>query len=124
MHLCTNVFYTFTKANIKDEMKINLKVPMSKKNQFPRFHPASPRTSCPTRGHSRGSLGEVNTKVLVAQSCPTLCDPMDCSRPDSSVQGLLQAKILQWVAIPFSRGSSRPGNQSRVSCIISGFFTI
>ena len=42
----------------------------------------------------------------VAQSCPTLCDPMDCSPPCSSVHGILQARILEWVAISFSRGSS------------------
>ena len=42
----------------------------------------------------------------VAQSCPTLCDPMDCSLPGSSVHGILQARILEWVAISFSRGSS------------------
>ena len=44
--------------------------------------------------------------VLVAQSCPILCDPMDCSSPGPSVHGILQAKILEWVAITFSRGSS------------------
>ena len=43
---------------------------------------------------------------LVAQSCLTLCDPMDCSPPGSSVHGILQARILEWVAILFSRGSS------------------
>ena len=42
----------------------------------------------------------------VAQSCPTLCDPVDCSPPDSSIHGILQARILEWVAISFSRGSS------------------
>ena len=42
----------------------------------------------------------------VAQSCPTLCDPMDCSPPVSSVHGILQARILEWVVIPLSRGSS------------------
>ena len=47
--------------------------------------------------------------VLVAQSCPTLCNPMDCSLLGSSVHGVLQARILGWVAIPFSRGSSRSG---------------
>ena len=47
-------------------------------------------------------------KVLVVQSCPTLCDPMDCSPPGSSVHGTLQARILKWVAIPFSRLSSWP----------------
>ena len=48
-------------------------------------------------------------KVLVAQSCPTLCDPMNSSLPGSSVHGILLARILEWVAIPFSRGSSNTG---------------
>ena len=46
--------------------------------------------------------------VLVAWSCPTLCDPMDCSPPGFSVHGILQARILEWIAIPFSRGTSQP----------------
>ena len=46
-------------------------------------------------------------KVLVAQSCPTPCNPLDCT-PGSSVHGVLQARILEWVAIPFSRESSQP----------------
>ena len=46
-------------------------------------------------------------KGLVAQSCLTLCKPMDCSPPGSSVHGILQASILEWVAMPFSRGSSK-----------------
>ena len=45
---------------------------------------------------------------LVALSCPTLCNPMNCSTPGSSVHGILQARILQWVAMPSSRGSSQP----------------
>ena len=45
---------------------------------------------------------------LAAQSSPTLCDPMDCSPPGSSVHGILQARILEWVAIPSSRGSPQP----------------
>ena len=49
-------------------------------------------------------------KVSVAQSCPTVCYPMDCSPPGSSVHGTLQAKILQWVAVPFSRGPAWPRN--------------
>ena len=49
---------------------------------------------------------QAKVKVLVAQSGPTLCDPMDCSQPGSPVPGILQAGILKWVAIPFSRGSS------------------
>ena len=47
-------------------------------------------------------------EVLVTQSCLTLCDPKDCSLPNSPVHGILQARILEWVAIPFSRGSSQP----------------
>ena len=51
----------------------------------------------------------------VAQSCPTLCDLVDCSLPGSSVHGVLQVSILEWAAISFSRGSSQPKNQARVS---------
>ena len=50
---------------------------------------------------------QVTQKVLVAQSCPTLCNPMDCSPPGSSVHGTLQARILEWVAMAFSRVSSQ-----------------
>ena len=63
-------------------------------------------------------------KVLVAQLGPTLCNPMDCSLPGSSVQGVLQARIVEWVAIPFSRGSSRPRDQALVSPIAGRFSTI
>ena len=57
-------------------------------------------------------------KVKVAQSCPTLCDTMDYT-----VHGILQARILEWVAFPFSSRSSPPRNQTGVSCIAGGFFT-
>ena len=57
------------------------------------------------------------------QSCLTLWDPLDCSPPDSSVHGILQARILEWVAISFSRGSSRPRDRTWVSYIAGGFFT-
>ena len=56
--------------------------------------------------------------VKVAQSSPTLCDPMDYT-----VHAILQARILEWVAFPFSRGSSRPRNRTRVSCTAGRFFT-
>ena len=62
--------------------------------------------------------------LLVTQSCPTLCDPVDCSPPGSSVHGILQAGILEWVAIPFSRGSSWPRDWTQVSCTAGGVFTI
>ena len=55
--------------------------------------------------------------VLVAKSCPTLCDPMDCSPPDPSVHGISQARIQEWVAISISRGSSQARDQTHDSCI-------
>ena len=60
-----------------------------------------------------GSEVRNKKKMLVAQSCLTLCDPMDCSLPGSSVHGILQARILEWVTIPFYRGSSDPGIEPR-----------
>ena len=56
-------------------------------------------------------------KVLIAQPCPTLCDSMDCSPPGSSVHGIFQARILKWVAISSSRGSSPPRDRAQVLCI-------
>ena len=53
----------------------------------------------------------------ITQSCPTLFDPMDCSPPGSSVHGISQAGILEWVAISSSRGSSRPRDQTCISCV-------
>ena len=58
---------------------------------------------------------ESEIKVLVAPSCATLCNPMDCSPPRSSVLGILQARILGWVAMPSSRGSSQPRDGTRIS---------
>ena len=57
-------------------------------------------------------------KVKVTQSCPTLCDLMDYT-----VDGILQAGILEWLAFPFSRGSSQPRDQTQVCHIAGGFFT-
>ena len=59
----------------------------------------------------------------VAQSCPTLCDPKDCSLPGFSVHGIFQARVQEWVAISFSRGSSRPRDQTQVSRIVGRRFT-
>ena len=61
---------------------------------------------------------------LLAQLCPTLCCPMGCSPPDSSVHGIFQARILEWVAILFSRESSQPRDQIPVSCIAGRFLTV
>ena len=62
----------------------------------------------------------------VAQSCPAPCDPMDCSPPGSSVHGIRQARVLEWAAVSFSRGSSRPRDRtctSYVPCIVGRCFT-
>ena len=59
----------------------------------------------------------------VAQSCPTLCNPMNCSLPGFSIYGIFQARVLEWVAISFSRGSSQPREQTWASCIAGRLFT-
>ena len=64
----------------------------------------------------------MSAKLL--QLYPALCNPMDCSPPGSSVCGILQARILECVAMPFSRGSSRPRDQTWISCIAGRFLTI
>ena len=84
---------------------------------------------------SRGFLSNTKWKPVsshslhvcwIAQLCPALCNPMDCSLPGSSVYGILQARILEWVASSYSRGSSWPRNRtwvSCISCIADRFFT-
>ena len=67
---------------------------------------------------------ESESESEVTQSCLTLCDPMDCNLPGSSIHEIFQARVLEWVAISFSRGSSQPRDQSRVSCIAGKLFTI
>ena len=70
------------------------------------------------------SSNQWKVEVLVAQSCPTLCDPVDCSPPGSSVHGILQARILEWVTTLSSRGSSQPRDWTQVSGITGRFFSI
>ena len=60
----------------------------------------------------------------VAQSCPTLCDPVDCSLPGSSPHGILQARILEWLAISFSRGSSQLRDRTQVFHIAGRHFNL
>ena len=69
-------------------------------------------------------IQNMKVKVLVAQSCLTLCDPMDYSLPGSSVHGILRARILEKVAILFSRESSQRRDQTQVSCIAGRFFPV
>ena len=64
----------------------------------------------------------MKVRVLVAELCGTLCHPMDCSLPGFSVHGILQARILEWVAIPFSRRSSQPWDRTCIACFTGIFF--
>ena len=83
----------------------------------------NPETRHTTRNNSKTCKSVKNVRrpwqeesvFSVTQSCPTLCDPMDCSLPGSSVHGIFQARILEWVAIYSSRGSSRPRDRTRIS---------
>ena len=77
-------------------------------------------------GKSKIYRASTSLRAKLLQSCPTLCDPMDCSPPGSSVHGIFLARILEWVAMPSSRGSSRPRDWTHVSYIsytVSKFFT-
>ena len=67
---------------------------------------------------------KVKSESEVDRSCPTLIDPMDCSLPGSSLHGIFQAKVLEWVANSFSRGSSWLRDQTRVFRIVGGCFTV
>ena len=79
----------------------------------------------PSVSSGEGGEGTAGSGVcgLVAQSRLNLCNPMDGSPPDSSVPGILQARILEWVAIPFSQYSSQPRDQTQFSHSAGGFFT-
>ena len=67
---------------------------------------------------------ESKSESEVAQSCPTLCNPIDCSLPGSSMHGIFQARILEWLAVSFSRGSSQPRDWTWVSYTAGRLFTI
>ena len=84
----------------------------------------SPIKYNPSHVNRQGSQLQKLKWSEVTQSCLTLCDPMDCSLPGSSVRGIFQARVLEWVAISFSRGSSQPRDQTQVSCIAGRCFTV
>ena len=86
----------------------------------PGIKPAFPALQADSLPLSQGSSLRSYAVLCCAKSLPlclTLCDPMDCSLPDSSVHGILQARILEWVVVPSSRWSSRPRGWTLVSCI-------
>ena len=83
--------------------------------------------ACPEKGKCcfwAAKMLEKKFESLVSRSCPTLCDPMDWSLPGSSVHGIFQVRILDWVAISFSRGFSRPRDQTWACHIVDRCFTI
>ena len=82
-----------------------------------------PPVACGKQYH-RGLYKISKMKVLVAQCGLTLCDPMDYSSPGSSTHGIFQARILEWVAVSFSRGYSTPRNWTQAPRIAGRFFTI
>ena len=86
--ICISLKINITDNTLKEKMAKNLKTRSPNYIYFP--------------SKSKESEGEVT------QSCPTLCDPADCSLPGSSAHGILQARTLEWVAISFSKGSSQP----------------
>ena len=78
------------------------------------------KITCVESYRVRIRVGQSDSKVLVAQLCLILCNPMQPARLFCC--GILQARMLEWIAIPFSRGSSQPRDGTQVSCIASGFF--
>ena len=101
-----------------------MKVPNSicqkiwKTQQWPQDWKMSVFIPIPKKGNAKEFSSEV------AQSCPSLCDPMDCSLLGATIHGIFQARILEWVAISFSRRSSQPRNWTWVSHIVGRRFTI
>ena len=83
------------------------------------FINCSNRGCCMDKSEKVSFQRKVKVKVKIPQSCMTFCDPKDYT-----LHRILQARILEWVAFPFSRGSSQPRNRTQVSCIAGRFFTI
>ena len=84
----------------------------------------SPRSLAPSSHYLILFLFESESESEFTQLCPTLSNPMDCSLSGSSVHGIFQARVLEWVAISFSRGSSWPRNRIQVSCIAGRCLTV
>ena len=104
-------------------------MPPSRGSSQPRDHTWVPCGSCIasrffTAETAGKPLHKYESESEVAQSCLTLCDPVDCSLPGFSVHGILQARILEWFTISFPRGSSRPRDRTQVSIIVDRRLTL
>ena len=120
LHFCNKIFKKICLLMFQKKLKAFLYIFISEL-----CHPLTKHTKTHRKKILMFNIPQVRhcVCVLVTQLCPTLCNPMDCSSPGSSVLGILQARILEWVAIPFSR-SSWPRNQTQVSCIAGRLFII
>ena len=111
------ILFTYAK-NFQDSLKPRMKVFPSRKHLC-LLLPKTSENHQVLRSSSQLKVDKVRlSEVKVTQSCSTLCDPTDYT-----VRGILQARILEWVAIPFSRGSSQPRDRTRVALNVGGFFT-
>ena len=106
---------------------MNLRILKSNKDEkaYRKWNQATAQASTSPSVNFSNREKKITLKVSVSHAVMSdSCNPMDCSLPGCSVHGILQAKILEWVTFPFSRGSSQPRGQTQVSCIAGKFFTI
>ena len=111
-----------SKQHTQSLILLRIRVSPLELSQFPSYHTRA-RSLLNTRLCFPLSESPYCCRRRVAQSCLTLCNPMDCSPPGSSVHGISEARILKWVATFFSRGFFRPRDWIFVSCLVGGFFT-
>ena len=113
------LFFLGYSQSCRSSITINIRTLSS-----PQRKPYTRYQSLPISSQTSPSVCVCVCVKLVTQLCLTLWDPMDCSPPGSSVHGILQARTLEWVAMPSSRGSSRPRDRTWIFCIAGRFFTV
>ena len=138
MNDCDRMDYSLPGSSVHGVLQARIlewvAMPSSRGSSWPWIEPVSLASPAWTRGFFTTSptwkpmLSHAMLQCCAksVQSCLTLCNPMDCSLPCSSVHWILQARILEWVAMPSSRESSQPRDWTQVSCdsrIVAGFFT-
>ena len=121
---CCSVWLAKSWTQLSNWTELNNVKMLTLLNVHSRFSEVSAQSPVAVRAEMQKTILMLVWTSEVAQSCLTLFDPMDCSPPGSSVHGILQARILECVAIPFFRGSSWPRDQTQISHISGRFFTI